>query len=217
MRHVFVETNWLVDYAAPVHKRVPAAAGLLEKARRGELLLHLPSVCVVEAKRKIHQFQPRKTAEEFRNYVRWAHVEGELSDGDRNVVLANLSKLESRVSKDLKDLDETIASLKKESGLKVFSPSERHLEMSTELSFQLNLEPFDQTILAGILVRAEEILLEGKDAELVFCEKDGDLQPWDKARGPRRDLRDLYDSHRIWVYGDFDMTFPERPDGWPPK
>jgi hypothetical protein len=183
MRHVFVETNWLVDYAAPVHKRVPAAAGLLEKARRGELLLHLPSVCVVEAKRKIHQFQPRKTAEEFRNYVRWAHVEGELSDGDRNVVLANLSKLESRVSKDLKDLDETIASLKKESGLKVFSPSERHLEMSTELSFQLNLEPFDQTILAGILVRAEEILLESKDAELVFCEKDGDLQPWDKARG----------------------------------
>src|SRR6185437_10446378 len=217
MRHVFVETNWLVDYAAPVHKRVPAAAGLLEKARRGELLLHLPSVCVVEAKRKIQQFQPRKTAEEFRNYVRWAHVEGELSDGDRNVVLANLSKLESRVSKDLKDLDETIASLKKESGLKVFSPSERHLEMSTELSFQLNLEPFDQTILAGILVRAEEILLESKDAELVFCEKDGDLQPWDKARGPRRDLRDLYDSHRIWVYGDFDMTFPERPDGWPPK
>jgi hypothetical protein len=183
MRHVFVETNWLVDDAAPVHKRVPAAAGLLEKARRGELLLHLPSVCVVEAKRKIHQFQPRKTAEEFRNYVRWAHVEGELSDGDRNVVLANLSKLESRVSKDLKDLDETIASLKKESGLKVFSPSERHLEMSTELSFQLNLEPFDQTILAGILVRAEEILLESKDAELVFCEKDGDLQPWDKARG----------------------------------
>jgi hypothetical protein len=134
MRHVFVETNWLVDYAAPVHKRVPAAAGLLEKARRGELLLHLPSVCVVEAKRKIHQFQPRKTAEEFRNYVRWAHVEGELSDGDRNVVLANLSKLESRVSKDLKDLDETIASLKKESGLKVFSPSEKHLEIRTGIS-----------------------------------------------------------------------------------
>jgi len=41
MQHVFVETNWLHDYAAPAHHKVPDAVTLLERARRGEFTLHI--------------------------------------------------------------------------------------------------------------------------------------------------------------------------------
>jgi hypothetical protein len=39
MRHVFVETNWIFDYAAPAHRKDPAAVELLERAGRGEVTL----------------------------------------------------------------------------------------------------------------------------------------------------------------------------------
>ena len=37
MHHVFVETNWLHDYAAPAHHKVPEAVTLLERAQRGSV------------------------------------------------------------------------------------------------------------------------------------------------------------------------------------
>jgi predicted nucleic acid-binding protein len=46
MFHVFVETNWLHAYAAPAHHKVPAAVALLERAQRGEFMLHIPNVSI---------------------------------------------------------------------------------------------------------------------------------------------------------------------------
>jgi hypothetical protein len=51
MRHVFVETNWVFDYAAPGHHKVPEAVTLLERARTRQLQLHLPALCLTEARR----------------------------------------------------------------------------------------------------------------------------------------------------------------------
>jgi hypothetical protein len=42
VQHVFVETNWLVGYAAPAHQKVYAAVDLLKKANRGEVRLISP-------------------------------------------------------------------------------------------------------------------------------------------------------------------------------
>ncbi len=53
MLHVFVETNWVVDYAAPAHRQTPAAHGLMERARKGELKLLLPALCISEARKVI--------------------------------------------------------------------------------------------------------------------------------------------------------------------
>jgi len=66
----------------------------------------------------------------------------------------------------------------------------------------------------AVLVRAEE-LLRADDSELCFCETDADLQPWDKRGEAKRPLTDLYDAAQVWVYGDFDLNSPERPDHWP--
>src|SRR5437667_413829 len=50
MKHVFVETNWVVAYAAPAHLQLPAALSLAERAAAGELRLYIPSVCLTEAR-----------------------------------------------------------------------------------------------------------------------------------------------------------------------
>ena len=56
------------------------------------------------------------------------------------------------------------------------------------------------------------------DARAAAC--DGDLQPWDKNGVSKQPLAGLYDSAAIWVYGDFAMQSPERPEtfpaNWPP-
>ena len=54
MPHVFVETNWLPDYAAPAHHKVPDAVRLLERGQRGEFILHIPNVSFMEASQSIH-------------------------------------------------------------------------------------------------------------------------------------------------------------------
>lgn len=82
----------------------------------------------------------------------------------------------------------------------------RAVDLSTQ---NLDLKPFDQAILAAVLMRAEELHNEGV-AEICFYELDGDLQPWDKNGQPKRTLKNLYDEAHIWVYGDFALESPLR-------
>jgi hypothetical protein len=77
----------------------------------------------------------------------------------------------------------------------------------------LALQPFDQAILAAVIVRAEELLSEG-EVDFCFCETDADLQPWDKHGQAKRPLTDLYDAVSVWVYRDFNLLAPERPEDW---
>jgi hypothetical protein len=85
----------------------------------------------------------------------------------------------------------------------------------TWVAKKLALNPFDQTILASILVRAEQLVSDGA-TDLAFCELDSDLQPWDKRNNRKDELADLYDRARVWVYGDFLLETPAIPADWPP-
>lgn len=51
MKHVFVETNFLIAAARPDSD--PSAVGLLERARNGGLVVHLPWCCRAEAARTL--------------------------------------------------------------------------------------------------------------------------------------------------------------------
>ena len=62
MKHVFVETNWVVAYAAPAHLRLPAALTLARRAEAAEVRLYLPSVCLAEARYPIRtKFHPHRS------------------------------------------------------------------------------------------------------------------------------------------------------------
>ena len=80
IRHLFVETNWLHDYAAPAHHKVPAAAALLERAQRGDFVLHIPNVSFAEARQSIQTKCQPVDGPVIHRYIRWAHKNGELND-----------------------------------------------------------------------------------------------------------------------------------------
>jgi hypothetical protein len=211
MKHVFVETNWVVDYCAPAHQRALAAINLLEAAKSGAIRLHLPAPCLAEARSAIRiKFQPRE-ANRLREFLKWAKANGYLKD---NVVADTrlvLDQFEQLVKQDLDNLEARIEGLKAEKGFHVFPLSTEMLERSISLGTEMDLKPFDNSILSAVLVRAHELLKEGEN-DLAFCELDGDLQPWDKNGNIKPVLTRLYDDARVWVYGDFTMTTPEPPE-----
>jgi hypothetical protein len=131
------------------------------------------------------------------------------------VVSVALDQFEAFVLSELDDLDRRLQSLTQHPGIEVFALTERMLARVVELaSLNLELKPFDQAILAAVLVRAEQLRDEGAD-EIASCELDSDLQPWDKNGEAKQPLTSLYDSAHVWVYGDFALRSPERPETFP--
>jgi predicted nucleic acid-binding protein len=214
MRHVFVETNWVVDYCAPAHQRSLAAIRLLEAANAGSIVLHLPAPCLAEARSVIRvKFQPRE-ADRLREYLKWAKANGYVEAVAEEATRRVLDQFESLVKRDLDNLETRLEALKTEKGLHIFPLNMDMLERSILLTTErLDLKPYDNSILAAILVRAHELLKEDQ-RDLAFCELDGDLQPWDKYGNTKPGLTRLYDDGRVWVYGDFTMTTPEAPENW---
>jgi hypothetical protein len=216
MHHVFVETNWVVDYAAPAYLQTPAALFLVKRAEAGEISLHLPAVCLAEAKDPIRRkSHPRTPADSVRQYLTWAKTQGKLSTQDDKTARRILDQYERQFGSELKQLDERLARLRKQPWMEIFPMGDAMLERAVDLSSEnLHLEPFDQAILAAVLVRADQ--LRSADNELSFCELDGDLQPWGRKKGePKQPLTDLYDAAHVWVYGDFSMENPPRPSDFP--
>lgn len=204
MRHVFVETNWVVEYAAPAHRKTPAALELLDRAAREEIRLYLPVICVSEAKRPVAQrFQVRAEADRVRQFLLWARDTNVVDAAEDETTRRVLDRMESRVKADLDRVEDSLDSLRVAKGVEVFHLDQEMLERCASLSYLLlDLKPFDQAILAAILVRAEQLRSEGVD-ETDFCELDSDLQPWDKDRNPKRQLAELYNAARISVHEDF--------------
>ncbi len=216
MRHVFVETNWVVAYAAPEHRQVPDARRLLTRALAGEIRLHLPSICLTEGRETIRRrCQPRSEADALRAYVTWALANGRMTEADAAVVRRTLDAFEQKVRQELTALPETLASLARQpDAIEIFPLNEDMLERAVSLgTTDLNLDPFDQAVLAAVLSRGGGLRDRG-ERDVCFCELDRDLQPWDSQGGAKRTLIRLYDEARVWVYGDFALQAPECPADW---
>jgi hypothetical protein len=216
LQHVFVETNWVYAYAAPAHHKVPAAIDLLRRAGAGELLLHLPSICVAEARRPIHEnHQVTSDADRIRKFLLWAKNSARVAPDEEETTRRVLDKMEGLVKAELRKLDDVLNKLRTERGIEIFDLSQEMLLYCTELSYQhLSLKPFDQTILAAILIRARELRKKEGIEEFAFCELDADLKPWDKRGDLKEPLVTMYNKARIWVYGDFLLQEPQKSDEW---
>ena len=109
MRHVFVETNWVVACAAPAHHKTPAALELLNRAASGELKLYLPIICISEARRPIlKRYQSRNEADRVRQFLLWARDNKSVDEKDEEATRRALDRMEGRVKADLEKLDETL-------------------------------------------------------------------------------------------------------------
>lgn len=143
MKHVFVETNWVVASRAPVHERMPAALELVERAQRGEIWLHLPSICIGEARHPIRsKYQPRTSADAIRKFLAWTALQQDSEITDAEVIRRALDRFETRVLAELDELPAELESIRKIPGVEVFALDEQMLSRSVELSSEdLNLKP----------------------------------------------------------------------------
>ncbi len=213
---VLVETNWVVDVVAPAHLQSPQAFQLLSRAEAGEFELHLPAICLTEARETVpRRFSPRALSADLRKFVRWARERGRVTAEDANTVFGVFNQFDGLVANELTKVPERLDALAKRPGLKVFALSEPMLERQVSIgAMDLSLKPYDLAILAALLVRAEELESEGH-SWVGFCELDSDLQPWDKSGALKPILSDLYNASRIWVYADFLVEDgDELPEGW---
>ncbi len=217
MRHVFVETNWIVAYGAPAHQRVYAATNLLQRAATGEVQLYLPSICIAECRRPIREkFQVRSDADRVRRFLLWAKENKVVDAATDEIVRRTLDRMEGLVKRDIDKLDDLLNELRGKPGIEIFAMDEQMLERCAELSYRgLELQPFDQAILASILVKAEKLKKSGIES-FAFCEADSDLQPWNKVGERKEPLVTFYDEAAIWVYQDFLLERPEMPEDFPP-
>jgi hypothetical protein len=159
--------------------------------------------------------QPRNEGDAIRQFLLRAKAEQTVSPDQERAAREVLDRFEQQVRGELRQLDDVLKSIRTAPGLELFPLKEHMLDRAIDLAqTDLSLEPFDQAILAAILGRAVELRSQG-ETELCFCVTDADLQPWDKRGNAKDLLTKLYDEALIWVYGDFGMNAPERPDNWP--
>lgn len=215
-RHVFVESNWVVDHAAPMLSSSRAADELFARAQRGEITLHVPSICLVEARKVVRERTVRVPLNAIRDFVKRSRDSGTTADADADVAFGVLSRFEAFEAREKREAPTRISELIRNEAIDVFSLDEEMLAQTTELAAiaTLDLRPFDTGIIAAVLVAGARLHEAGESVS--FCTLDTDLQPWGKRGERRSDLADLYDAHGIWVYGDFLLEWPAPPDPWPP-
>ena len=210
MPHVFVETNWLFAYAAPAHHQISEAAKLFDRASRGDFVVHMPNICIAEARKAIlAKCQPRNEAKAIRQFLTWGQPEF-VTKMEAEATRVVLDKYESRIKHDLDNLENTLRTVASSPFIEIYGLDDAMLDRATELSLAgLALKPFDHAVLASVLVRAEK-LWEAGERGISFCEVDADLQPWDKYGNAKPPLRDAFERAHVWVYSDFTLAQPQR-------
>lgn len=203
MLHVFVETNWVVDFVAPFQGD-SAARELFQLATQRRIQLHLPAICLNEAKNTIAQFksQARTRADGIRAFLR-SKPEAN-SELEREVVYRVLDRYESANRAEIARFEHHLSELVQHPNVEVFPLDDEMLNKALELSGGdfAGVDPFDQAILAGILVRAERI---DSSEWSIFCEKDGDLLDYTRSGEPRRFLQEVYQKARLKLQDSFDI------------
>jgi len=216
VRHVFVETNWLVALAAPARNPPPAAVQLRDSAEDGRIRIYLPACCISEAKKTIRlKFQP-KEADTLRGFVQWASEKNHLDHESAESARRLLASFEKHVAEELAALTETLRAITNAAGVEVLPLGDAALGMSLELHFkEVDLSEFDRAVLATVLTKGRSLRDSG-ETDVCFCELDSKLWPWEKKRTSqqRAEFKKLYDDAGVWVYSDFTLTSRERPEGF---
>jgi len=203
MKHVFVETNWVFDLCAPAHRATPEAKGLADRAARGEILLHLPSAALREGGNVIRQKCQPSASKELREFRRWAVAESKVNATTAAEADTFLQAYIANVKSGMDALDARLDALRSQTGIDVFALDDRMLDRALRLRTEVaTLKPFDEAILAAVLVKAGELRAAGA-SDLWFCDLDGDLVPVDRKGNPRRELVALYAAAGVTVRQDF--------------
>ena len=182
MKHVFVESNWVVEAFAPSSTRTPEAESLLTRARSGELTLHVPSIALREGEAVIRSKYPARVPRELRAF---RSLDTRLGALERDVVDQFLERYVQSVRSNALALSRNLDQLATTAGVDVFPLNDASLRRVLELRGEnpgIALKPFDEAILAAVLVRVGELACSA-----YFCTLDADFLP-----RPTNKLSELY-------------------------
>jgi hypothetical protein len=198
VKHVFVETNFLIEVARPFPG--PRAEALLKRGQAGAVQLHIPWCSVEEAKRTLVRiieedlgFTSAMMKFASRAFLadpsRFAKVEV-----DKLKVLAEVAKAEAIRTKDAR-VDAFAANME------VILPSQAVISTTLAMFDVKSLKPFDEMAAGAILTRAGELYAAG-ERELFFCTLDkDDLAPSDG----RPKLKAVYDGCGLRFLSTFEV------------
>lgn len=208
MRHVFVESNWVFACCAPKHLRRPTAERLLQRAREGQLTLHLPAICLREGGDAIRKKCQPRIPEELNRFLATARQEGALTPERADTLSRTLEQYRAGVNHELHHLNDVLEAVREAPGVRAFALSDPMLERAIQLRADgvNELKPFDEAILAAILVEARAVgERHGSNADfaMAFCTLDGDLKPWSRDGQRKEPLASLYAQAGLTVYDDF--------------
>lgn len=197
MKHVFVETNFLIDLARPLANR--KAEALLDHQNKGIIALYVPWCSVSEAKRTLIRiiaedldFSDKLMSFAVKSYLA-DRTKFDIGELQKLIKLAGIAKKEALRNKETR-IDDLAAQMT------VIRPSQAVVDKTLHLFDTKSLKPFDEMALGAILTRAAELYAEG-ERELYFCTLDK------KDLGPGKDspLQAAYDDCGLVFRSDFTL------------
>lgn len=166
MKHVLVETNFLVSVLRPFPAK--DAQRLLQRADTGELRLHIPWVSLTEVRRTLtdvirEDLGFRKAMLRFAVQDLQTHA---ISGNEMKVFQALEHRAEAALASALTSIDNNVDMLA--SKLEVIEPSKAVVARTMAIFPIKHLPPFDEMVLGAVLAQAES-LFQASETDLWFC------------------------------------------------
>jgi hypothetical protein len=148
---------------------------------------------------------PTQRAQRASTVPQGAKDQGLIDESTSHTANAFLQIFSNTVTAELSRIDQRLEELQTAQGLDVFALDEQMLARSIELRVEVPdppLKPFDEVILASVLVRAATLAPGTRRA---FCTLDLDLSPI--VRGSvRQHLKAVYEAVQLEVRTTFDLS-----------
>jgi hypothetical protein len=163
VKHVFVETNFIVEVVRP--HPAPDAVRLLDRA---DVELHLPWVSIVEAKRTLVGIVNDDLGfdGELKSFAGREFLAGRLTALEKPVVDRLAKQLAEQRKQALSGISAAVDAAVKR--MSVIEPSKRVVEKTLELYPLKALPPFDEMVLGAVLAKAQELFDSG-ERDFYFC------------------------------------------------
>ena len=194
MKHVFLETNWIVGVLAPAWFHDASASALLRRHFEGEIKIHVPVVAIHEARTVLPKFKPNRVRE-LDGLSNWIIQEKPALSSDLESLKGSgrsvLQTFEAKWRQLLRDLCESL-------GGSIFPYREAAMEMQLELDkVHVQLKPFDQAILCSVVSEARLSKESDPDEEFLFCTLDSHLNS--------AECKEFAQTHGITVLRSFEV------------
>lgn len=165
MKHVFVETNFIIELVRPF---AAAEAHRLASRNGVDVVLHVPWVSIVESKRTLDRIVSEDLGFEhsMKQFAVRERVANRLSKEEMNFLNDFADRTKNARALALgaiaTDVDKVVAAMN------VIEPSRDVVEKTLAIYPIKSLPPFDEMVMGAVLSRAEELVKSG-ERDFYFC------------------------------------------------